>query len=130
MSILEFVPSPNVQTSQLSNEVVGPSNLKRKAKDKHVALIDEDEDELESEDENETSITRTRAISEAKTRLQMKKLHQLTTGSRKINFRGDESLPYSPRKLTWKGKSCVTSNQLAIEKEKTIGKLNPKRGKH
>lgn len=52
----------------------------------------------------------------------MKKLHQLPTRSRKINFRGDESgvsrptnLPYSPRKLTWKVKSFVTSNQL-VEK--------------
>ncbi|WMV33177.1 hypothetical protein MTR67_026562 [Solanum verrucosum] len=56
MSIPGFVPSPSVQTSQPSIEVAGPSNLKRKAKDKNVAFIDEDE--LESEDENETAIIR------------------------------------------------------------------------
>ncbi|KAG5628265.1 hypothetical protein H5410_013483 [Solanum commersonii] len=90
-------------TSQPRIEVVGPSNSKRKAMDK-IALIDEDEDELECE--NETIIIRPRTICEAKIRLQMKKLHQLPTGSRKVNFSGEESgvsmpinLSYSPRKL-------------------------------
>ncbi|KAG5585053.1 hypothetical protein H5410_045487, partial [Solanum commersonii] len=82
-----------ISTPQPSIEVAGPSNLKRKARDKPVApskraIIDEDEDEDELESENETTIIRPRAISEAKTRLQMKKLHQLPTCSRKINFGG------------------------------------------
>ncbi|KAH0737613.1 hypothetical protein KY290_036318 [Solanum tuberosum] len=86
--ILEKLEAP-----QPSIEVVGPSNLKRKAWDKPVApskrsIIDEDEDEDELESENETTIIRPRAISEVKTRLQMKKLHQLPTCSRKINFGG------------------------------------------
>lgn len=49
-----------------------------------------------------------RVISDAKTRLQMKKLQQQPIGSRRINFKGDEicvaiptNLPYSPKKLTW-----------------------------
>jgi len=78
-----------------------------------------------------------RMISEEKTRLQMKKLQQQPIGSRRISFRGDENgasiptnLPYSPKKLTWKGKACVTSNQLTKDKEKKIGKLKAKRGKH
>ncbi|KAM3394544.1 hypothetical protein P3S68_003546 [Capsicum galapagoense] len=67
----------------------------------------------------------------------MKNLQQKPTATRKINFRGDENgvsiptnLPYSPRKMTWKGKSCVTSSQIATEKEKRISKLKTKRVKH
>ena len=64
----------------------------------------------------------------------MKKILQQPIGSRKTSFMGDENgvakptnLPYSPKKLTWKGKACVTSNQLTAYREKEIGKLKAKR---
>uniref|UniRef100_A0A3Q7EWS2 Uncharacterized protein n=1 Tax=Solanum lycopersicum TaxID=4081 RepID=A0A3Q7EWS2_SOLLC len=57
------------------------------------------------------------------------------TGTRRIDFKGDENgvsiptnLPYSPRKLAWKGKEATTSDHFTIEKEKRIGKLKAKRG--
>ena len=76
-------------------------------------------------------------IFEEKTRLQMKKMLQQPIGSRMISFKGDENdvvvptnLPYSPKKLTWKGKACMTSSQLKKDKEKKVGKLKAKRDKH
>ncbi|OIT35167.1 hypothetical protein A4A49_14456 [Nicotiana attenuata] len=61
----------------------------------------------------------------AMTRLQQRKLHQEPIGTRKIAFKGDidgvnvpTDLPYSPKKLTWKGKSAISSSQLVAEKEK------------
>ena len=75
------------------------------------------------------------AISEARTRLQAKKMQIRPTGTRRIDFKGDENgvsiptnLPYSPRKLAWKGKEATTSDYLTFEKEKRIGKLKAKRG--
>ncbi|KAH0632502.1 hypothetical protein KY284_035288 [Solanum tuberosum] len=146
------------QSSQASNEASGPSKSKRKnvSKDKvdaipkrsknsgkeiviapSIATVDEDEVEDGIESEDEDIVFAPRMISEEKTRLQMKKLQQQPCGSRRISFRGDENgasiptnLPYSPKKLTWKGKACVTSNQLTKDKEKKIGKLKAKRGKH
>uniref|UniRef100_A0A3Q7ECQ1 PB1-like domain-containing protein n=1 Tax=Solanum lycopersicum TaxID=4081 RepID=A0A3Q7ECQ1_SOLLC len=146
------------QSSEEFNEVAGPSKSKRKnvSKDKVdalpkrskndgkekviaplIAIVDRDEveDSIESEDEN--TILAPRVISEEKTRLQMKKMLQQPIGSRMISYKGDENgvvvptnLPYSPKKLTWKGKACVTSSQLNKDKEKKIGKLKAKRGKH
>ncbi|KAH0683196.1 hypothetical protein KY290_021783 [Solanum tuberosum] len=146
------------QSSQAFNEAPDPSKSKRKnvSKDKvdaipkrsknsgkeivvapSIATVDEDEVEDGIESENEDTVFAPRMVSEEKTRLQMKKLQQQPIGSRRISFRGDENgayvptnLPYSPKKLTWKGKACVTSNQLTKDKEKKIGKLKAKRGKH
>ncbi|OIT28674.1 hypothetical protein A4A49_59377, partial [Nicotiana attenuata] len=80
-----------------------------------------------SEDEDEHPVLRPKVISEAKTRLQKKKLRQMPTSTSKIAFKGDESganvpanLPYSPRKVTWKGKEAMTSRQLLAEKEKKL----------
>ncbi|KAM3382252.1 hypothetical protein P3S68_007825 [Capsicum galapagoense] len=57
-----------------------------------------------------------------------------TSGSRSIGFRGDfarvsESmdLPYSPSKLTWKGKKAITSNHLENTREIKLGKLKAKK---
>ena len=76
-----------------------------------------------------------KTISEARTRLQAKKMQIRPTGTRRIDFKGDENgvsiptnLPYSPRKLAWKGKEATTLDHLTIEKEKRIGKLKAKRG--
>ncbi|KAF3623728.1 hypothetical protein FXO38_30603 [Capsicum annuum] len=98
------------------------------------ALVDEYESEDEFEGEDEQPLLRPRALSEVKTRLKIKKLQQTPSVTRKINFRGNDNgvsmptnMPYSPKKMTWKGKTCVVSNQLAIEKEKRIGKLKAKR---
>uniref|UniRef100_M1DYB9 Transposon MuDR mudrA n=1 Tax=Solanum tuberosum TaxID=4113 RepID=M1DYB9_SOLTU len=146
------------QSSQAFNEALGPSKSKRKnvSKDRvdaipkrsknsgkeivvalSIATVDEDEVEDGIESEDEDTVFAPRMISEEKTRLQMKKLQQQPIGSRRISFMGDENaasiptnLPYSPKKLTWKGKACVTSNQLTKDKEKKIGKLKTKRGKH
>ncbi|WMV38496.1 hypothetical protein MTR67_031881 [Solanum verrucosum] len=155
-----FVASSSRQTSQQSsqafNEASGSSKSKRKnvSKDKvdaipkrsknsgkeiviapSIATVDEVEDGIESEDKD--IVFAPRMISKEKTRLQMKKLQQQPIGSRRISFRGDENgasiptnLPYSPKKLTWKDKARVTSNQLTKDKEKKIGKLKAKRGKH
>ncbi|KAH0669779.1 hypothetical protein KY285_023933 [Solanum tuberosum] len=121
-----FVASSSRQTSQQSsqafNEAHDPSKSKRKnvSKDKVDAIPNrsknnEVEDGIESEDED--TMFAPRMISEEKTRLQMKKLQQQPIDSRRISFWGDENgasiptnLPYSPKKLTWKGKACVTSN--------------------
>ncbi|KAH0725839.1 hypothetical protein KY290_001666 [Solanum tuberosum] len=135
------VSAPQPIDKQASNQVKqapGPSKSKRKnvSKDKvdavpkrsknsgkekvvapSIAIVDEVEGGIESEDDD--TLVAPRVIFEAKTRLQMKKLQQQPIGSRKISFRGDKNcvaiptnLPYSPKKLTWKGKACVTSNQL------------------
>ncbi|PHT89553.1 hypothetical protein T459_04666 [Capsicum annuum] len=92
-------------------------------------LVDEDKTEDELEIKDEQPLLRPGALSKAKTRLKMKTLQQKIIGTKKIKFVGDDhgvsmptNLPYSPRKMTWKGKSCVTSSQLAIEKEKKIDK--------
>ncbi|MCD9642115.1 hypothetical protein HAX54_028781, partial [Datura stramonium] len=52
-----------------------------------------------------------KVISEANTKLKPRQLLQNPTGKRKINFMVNESgvlfptnLPYSPRKITWRGK--------------------------
>nr|XP_016487130.1 PREDICTED: uncharacterized protein LOC107807288 [Nicotiana tabacum] len=75
-----------------------------------------------------------KVISEANTRLKQRQLLQNPTGTRKINFMGDENdlylpsdLSYSPRKITWEGKSAMTSNQLVEKKERRITKLKAKR---
>nr|XP_016487280.1 PREDICTED: uncharacterized protein LOC107807429 [Nicotiana tabacum] len=99
--------------------------------------IVDDESEYENGDEdNEEPILRPKVISEAKTRLQQKKLLQKPTGIRKINFKGDETgvniptnLPYSPKKVTWKGNAAMTSNQLVEKNENRVGKLKAKKAK-
>ncbi|KAF3616408.1 hypothetical protein FXO38_34573 [Capsicum annuum] len=85
-------------------------------------LVDEDETEDELEIKDEQPLLRPGALSKAKTRLKMKTLQQKIIGTKKIKFVGDDhgvsmptNLPYSPRKMTWKGKSCVTSNVLSLE---------------
>ncbi|KAF3645595.1 hypothetical protein FXO38_02688 [Capsicum annuum] len=57
-----------------------------------------------------------------------------TSGSRLIGFRGDfagvsepTDLPYSPFKLTWKGKKAITSNHLENAREMKLGKLKAKK---
>ncbi|MCE5167103.1 hypothetical protein HAX54_037456, partial [Datura stramonium] len=102
------------------------------------AVVDEVEEvEGEHEDENEQSILRPKVISKVRTRLQHKKMQQQPTGTRRIDLKGDETgvsmstnLPFSPRKLSWKEKVAMTSNQLTLEKDKKIGKLKTRRGKY
>ncbi|KAM3216963.1 hypothetical protein P3L10_026406 [Capsicum annuum] len=57
-----------------------------------------------------------------------------TSGSRSIGFRGDfagvsesTDLPYSPSKLTWKGKKAITTNHLENAREMKLGKLKAKK---
>ncbi|KAK6784582.1 hypothetical protein RDI58_018037 [Solanum bulbocastanum] len=155
-----FVASSSRQTSQQSsqafNEVVGPSKSMRKSVSKEkvdavpkrsknngkekvvsppIATIDEDKVEGGIESEDEDTVVAHRVTSKAKTRHQMKKLQQQPLGSRRISFRGNgasipTNLPYLPKNLTCKSKTCVTSNQLTKDKEKKIEKPNAKRGKH
>ncbi|KAM3360570.1 hypothetical protein P3S68_015424 [Capsicum galapagoense] len=82
-----------------------------------------DTDEDESEEDEQLTIQPKR-ISEAKTRLEAKKVTHRPTGTRKIDFKGDENgvsiptnLPYSPKKLTYKGNTTMNSNKLNVEKE-------------
>lgn len=131
------------KSKEIEKNPAGPSKSKRKIiveefeDGQHVepssAVADEDGDEHESEDEQ--TILKPKAISEARTRLQAKKMQIQPTGTRRIDFKGDDNgvsiptnLPYSPRKLAWKGKEATTSDHLTIEKEKRIGKLKAKRG--
>ncbi|KAH0743722.1 hypothetical protein KY290_031715 [Solanum tuberosum] len=94
--------------------------------DQHSTIGDDEwEGEEEDEDEDGQPILRPKVVSEERTRLQQKKLQRRPTGTRKISFKGDEfgvmeptNLPYSPKKVTWKGKAAMTSNQLVAEKEK------------
>jgi len=154
-----FMPTPSfiASSSQQSSQPVGPSNSKKiekkptgPSKSKRKIVADESEDEqhvapssavvdedgCEHESEDEQTILRPKAISEARTRLQAKKIQIRPTGTRRIGFKGDDNgvsiptnLPYSPRKLAWKGKEAMTSNQLTVEKETRIGKLKAKKGK-
>ncbi|KAH0732761.1 hypothetical protein KY289_003949 [Solanum tuberosum] len=154
-----FMPTPSfiASSSQQSSQPVGPSNSKKiekkptgPSKSKRKIVADESEDEqhvapssavvdedgCEHESEDEQTILRPKAISEARTRLQAKKIQIRPTGTRRIGFKGDDNgvsiptnLPYSPRKLAWKGKEAMTSNQLIVEKETRIGKLKAKKGK-
>ncbi|KAJ8533737.1 hypothetical protein K7X08_007061 [Anisodus acutangulus] len=75
----------NQQTSQSISEAAGPSKSKRESKYKPVAPskrsakksvegVDEDEDQSGLEDEDEQPILRPNVTSEAKTRLQLKKM--------------------------------------------------------
>ncbi|XP_060181196.1 uncharacterized protein LOC132610806 isoform X2 [Lycium barbarum] len=151
-----FMPNPGfASSSQPVSEAAGPSNQRENLRIKllHLqrdlpkimlnlqvssrALVDEDDDEGKLDDEDDQPILRPKVISEGKTRLKLKKLHQQSTSARKTGFKRDENgvsmptnLSYSPRQLAWIGRPCVTSNQLAAEKEKKIDKLKAKRGKH
>ncbi|KAM3326012.1 hypothetical protein P3S67_001138 [Capsicum chacoense] len=98
-----------------------------------LCAVDDTDGDKSEEDEKPT--IQPKRISEAKTRLEAKKFPRRPTGTRKIGSRGDENgisiptnLPYSPKKLTYKCNTAMTSNQLNVEKEKKIGKLKTKRG--
>jgi len=76
-----------------------------------------------------------KVVSESNFRLH-ERLKKINTGTRKITFQGDHdgisiptNLPYSPKKVTWKGKEAMTSNQLQATRERKIGKLKPIGGK-
>ncbi|KAH0690163.1 hypothetical protein KY289_017521 [Solanum tuberosum] len=84
--------------------------------------------ELESD-----PVLRPRIIFEELTRLKMRQNQQTRSANRVITFRGDHrrvseptDLPYSPTKVTWKGKKAMTSNQLERERGKKVGKLKTK----
>nr|XP_009778946.1 PREDICTED: uncharacterized protein LOC104228217 [Nicotiana sylvestris] len=115
-------------TKKTSKQAATPSNM----------TVDEDniDDATGDGDDDEDPDLRPVVISEAWTMLQQRKLHQKPTGTRKISFKGDgtginlpTNLPYSPKKVTWKGKAAVTSNQLIAKKEARVGKLKAKRAK-
>ncbi|WMV55318.1 hypothetical protein MTR67_048703 [Solanum verrucosum] len=78
-------------------------------------------------------VLRPRIIFEELTRLKMRQNQQTRSANRVITFRGDHrgvseptDLPYSPTKVTWKGKEAMTSNQLERAREKKVGKLKTK----
>lgn len=92
-------------------------------------------DDEEIEHESDPTLM-PKVISEAKTRLKHRQLLQNPIGTRKISFMGNESgvilpttLPYSPRKVTWKGKASMTSNQMIEEKERRLGKMKATKGR-
>ncbi|KAK6773678.1 hypothetical protein RDI58_028916 [Solanum bulbocastanum] len=66
---------------------------------------------------------RPQVISENRTKLKMRTNQKRAIGNRVISFRGDfagisepTNFPYSPTKLTWKGKKVVTGKQLKRER--------------
>ncbi|OIT03611.1 hypothetical protein A4A49_14083 [Nicotiana attenuata] len=67
--------------------------------------------------DDEDPTIRSTVISEIDTRLAMRKVQMNPTGTRRIQFTGDETgaatpmnLPYSPTKATWNGKPAITSS--------------------
>ncbi|KAH0693261.1 hypothetical protein KY290_021453 [Solanum tuberosum] len=123
MPIPGFIASSSQQSSQPDEKLVAPSG----------AVADEEEGEIECDDEQPS--LRPKKISEARTRFQAKKIQIRPTNTGRIDIKGYENgvsmptnLPYSPRKLAFKGKIAMSSNQLIVEKEKRIGKLKAKRG--
>ncbi|KAF3640279.1 putative DNA damage-binding protein 1-like isoform X1 [Capsicum annuum] len=124
------MPTPGcVASSSQQTKSVGP--------ELHVVplsttVVDTDGDESE---EDEQPTMQPKRISEAKTRLEAKKVPYRPTSTRKIGFKGYENgastpknLSYSSKKLSYKGNAAMTSNQLNVEKEKGIGKLKTMRG--
>lgn len=150
------IPGFIASSSQQSSQPVGPSNSKiigekttRPSKQKRNVVANESEDqqlvapsgavaneeEGEIECDNEQPSLRPKKISETRTRFQAKKIQIRPTNTGRIDIKGYEigvsmptNLPYSPRKLAFKGKTAMSSNQLIVEKEKRIGKLKAKRG--
>ncbi|KAM3218404.1 hypothetical protein P3L10_022934 [Capsicum annuum] len=123
------MPKKSIGASRSKNKSVGPE---LHVAPSSAAVTDTDGDESE---EDEQPTIQPKRISEAKTRLEAKKIPHQPTGTRKIGFKGDENgasiptnLSYSPKKLAYKGNTAITSNQLNIEKEKRVGKLKTKRG--
>nr|XP_018623654.1 uncharacterized protein LOC104088307 [Nicotiana tomentosiformis] len=110
-----FIPNPglNQQNSQSWGQ---PSS--------QLSVLDYDSDPT----------LRPKVVAEGKTWLQTRMMKENTV-TRKINFMGDHTgavptnLPYSPKKLTWKGKEAMTSTQLQAEIEEMIGKLKARRGR-
>ncbi|KAK4342666.1 hypothetical protein RND71_038482 [Anisodus tanguticus] len=83
-------------------------------------LVDEgSEDEVMHTQEDVQSSAPQVSQQKAETRFQSRQNVQVATGTRKINFIGNETgvseptdLPYSPTELTWKENAAVTRNQL------------------
>ncbi|XP_018631355.1 uncharacterized protein [Nicotiana tomentosiformis] len=124
-----FMPTPGVRMTspEHSSQFAGLQNTLQQS----IAPSILDDDEYKGEDEEQNVMPK--VISEAKTRLQQRKLHQEPIGTRKIAFNGDidgvsvpADLPYSPKNLTWKGKSAMYSSQWVADKEKRIEKLKTK----
>lgn len=62
-------------------------------------------------------------------------MHHRSTDTRRIDFKENKNgvsmftnFSYLPRKMTWKGKTAMNSDQMVVEKDKRIGKLKEKRG--
>ncbi|PHU24679.1 hypothetical protein BC332_09786 [Capsicum chinense] len=79
-----------------------------------LVIVDIDRDESK---EDVQPTMQPKRISEAKTKLEAKKVPHRPTGTRKIGFKGDENnasipknLSYSLKKLSYKGNAAMTSN--------------------
>nr|XP_033511381.1 uncharacterized protein LOC117276169 isoform X1 [Nicotiana tomentosiformis]XP_033511382.1 uncharacterized protein LOC117276169 isoform X1 [Nicotiana tomentosiformis]XP_033511383.1 uncharacterized protein LOC117276169 isoform X1 [Nicotiana tomentosiformis] len=101
----EFVFMPTPRVSQCD----GPSNIAQGKVFVAPSIIVDDEYECEdkNEDEDEEPDMMPKVISEAKTRLEQRKLHQEPIGTRKTGIKRDvdgvnmpTNLPYLPNKLT------------------------------
>ncbi|PHT33020.1 hypothetical protein CQW23_29357 [Capsicum baccatum] len=114
-----FMPTPRcVASSRQQTKSVGPE---LHVAPLSVAVVDTDGDESEEDDQPTMQPKR---ISEAKTRLEAKKVPHRPTGTRKIGFKRDENgasipknLSYSPKKLSYKGNAAITSNQLNVNEQ-------------
>ncbi|OIT05317.1 hypothetical protein A4A49_65166 [Nicotiana attenuata] len=74
-------------------------------------------------------------ISENDTILAMRKVQMIATGTKRIQFTGDETgaatptnLPYSPTNATWNGKPAITSSQHQAEVRKKKYKMKARKG--
>nr|XP_016480839.1 PREDICTED: uncharacterized protein LOC107801934 isoform X2 [Nicotiana tabacum] len=87
-------------------------------------------------DNEEDPPLRPMIISETQSRIERGNLRGPTTGVRKIKFAGDHTgastptnIPYSPTKLTWKGKAAISSSQVQLEARKRNIKMMATKGK-
>ncbi|XP_016468642.1 uncharacterized protein LOC107791145 [Nicotiana tabacum] len=88
-------------------------------------------------DNEEDPQLRPMVVSETQSRIERGNLRGPTTGARKIKFTGGDhigastptNLPYSPTKLTWKGKTAISSSQVQLEARKRNTKMMAKKGK-
>nr|XP_009761985.1 PREDICTED: uncharacterized protein LOC104214077 [Nicotiana sylvestris] len=87
-------------------------------------------------DNEEDPPLRPMIVSETQSRIERGNLRGPTTGVRKIKFAGDHTgastptnLPYSPTKLTWKGKAAISSSQVQLEARKRNIKMMAIKGK-
>ncbi|MCD9644582.1 60S ribosomal protein L32 [Datura stramonium] len=116
---------------------LGTQQSQQSASSTHVGTQQSSAYGPEIGDDEDPSL-RPRVVSKELTLQTMRKTRmRLPTGSTRIQFTRDSTrvstptnLPYSPTKVTWKGKEAITSNQLQHEVRKKRIKMIARKGLH